>query len=275
MASSHSSNDEFIHIDGSFMEGGGQIIRITTALSVILNKPIKISNIRAGRKDGGLKAQHLTGIRLLADLSEAKLVGGELKSTQIEFIPSQLKSGTFYGDTKTAGSICLLLQSALPPLLFGKEESCLHLRGGTNAENAPQIDYFTEIFTHYAKQFGIEYDYEIKKRGYYPKGGGEFYIKIKPLKQLNSVDFTDFGGLDNIYGRCFVAGFLKINIAERMAKAAKEKVLNKFKSIDTHLEAVREPSNSSFGDGCGLIITAKTKTNCLIASSDLGSLRLS
>ena len=47
-------SESLTEIDGSFMEGGGQILRIATALSVLLNKPIKISKIRAGRKDGGV-----------------------------------------------------------------------------------------------------------------------------------------------------------------------------------------------------------------------------
>lgn len=143
MASANlTSNNELIPIDGSLLEGGGQILRISTALSVLLNKPIKVDRIRAGRKDGGLKAQHLTGIRLLGEISKAKLSNDEIKSTELTFTPTCLNSGEFIADTKTAGSITLLIQNSLPCLLFSKGESSLHLRGGTNTTHAPQIGIY-------------------------------------------------------------------------------------------------------------------------------------
>eukprot|EP01083_Nonionella_stella_P288558 981884_1 len=52
---------EFIKIDGSFGEGGGQIIRNSMAYAAILRKPIFIYNIRAGREIPGLRDQHTTG----------------------------------------------------------------------------------------------------------------------------------------------------------------------------------------------------------------------
>lgn len=38
-------------------------------------------------------------------------------------------------------SVCLLMQVAMPCVLFAASPSELHLKGGTNAEMAPQIDY--------------------------------------------------------------------------------------------------------------------------------------
>ncbi|MDO9046026.1 MAG: RNA 3'-terminal phosphate cyclase [Methanobacteriaceae archaeon] len=45
-----------IEIDGSLGEGGGSIVRISTALSALTSKPIHIFNIRAKRTKMGLAA---------------------------------------------------------------------------------------------------------------------------------------------------------------------------------------------------------------------------
>jgi hypothetical protein len=45
-------------IDGSVLEGGGQILRIATALSALLRTPVVIENIRNNRRPPGLRNQH-------------------------------------------------------------------------------------------------------------------------------------------------------------------------------------------------------------------------
>jgi RNA 3'-terminal phosphate cyclase (ATP) len=72
-------------------------------LSVLLDVPIQIEKIRAGRAKGGLRPQHLTGIQLLAQLSQAKLHNDQIGSTDIFFTPLTIQSGNYLADTKTAG----------------------------------------------------------------------------------------------------------------------------------------------------------------------------
>lgn len=57
-------------IDGSMLEGGGQIIRFSSALSVLTSTKSSLFNIRKNRPKGGLKNQHLKGIKALGILSK-------------------------------------------------------------------------------------------------------------------------------------------------------------------------------------------------------------
>ena len=62
-------------IDGSYGEGGGQILRTSLTLAAILAQPVRIKNIRAKRKTPGLAAQHLTAVRAVAAICQARVTG--------------------------------------------------------------------------------------------------------------------------------------------------------------------------------------------------------
>ena len=76
---------EYITIDGSEEEGGGQMFRMSIALSQILAKPVEIINIRANRTPPGLKDQHLTGLKAITELSKAKVEGDKMKSQIVKY----------------------------------------------------------------------------------------------------------------------------------------------------------------------------------------------
>ncbi|CAH0590005.1 unnamed protein product [Chrysodeixis includens] len=260
---------ELIDIDGSVLEGGGQILRLSVSFSAILGIPIKVSNIRAKRSKPGLAAQHLIGIKLVADMCGAKLKGDSIGSTEIEFRPgSRIKGGHYVADTRTAGSISLLLQVALPCALLADGPVTLDLKGGTNADMAPQFDYMTEVFLPVLKRFGARFEFTIHKRGFYPKGGGFVSIEVMPVQKFLPVNITERGRISKFFGWSFVAGTLPIEIASDMAEGFKERVRELHVPVEIEVyKEVRElaPNNCS-----GIIMVCETESGCVLGADGLG-----
>ncbi|MCX8197196.1 MAG: RNA 3'-terminal phosphate cyclase [Candidatus Micrarchaeota archaeon] len=169
-----------IEIDGSFGEGGGQLFRNAIALSCVLGKPIKITNIRAGRKNPGLSFQHLAACRALAKICNAKMRGDKLGSQTLEFEPQEAEVQNCSIEIGTAGSCMLLLQAVLPVLLSAKKESILEVSGGTHVEAAPTFEYFANVFAPAAFLFGAKFSLTLVRAGFYPKGGGKIILQTFP-----------------------------------------------------------------------------------------------
>ena len=70
----------YLEIDGSFGEGGGAILRLGSAFSVLYNRPIHVTNIRANRLKPGLRMQHLKGLMTLSELTNSSLSDCEVRS---------------------------------------------------------------------------------------------------------------------------------------------------------------------------------------------------
>ncbi|KAG7513286.1 RNA 3' [Solea senegalensis] len=257
------------NIDGSILEGGGQILRVAAALSCISGSAIKITKIRAGRSTPGLRPQHLTGLQLVSDLCSGCLQGASIGSTDIILTPGKIQSGSHTADTQTAGSVCLLLQLALPCALFADSSSQFCLKGGTNADMAPQIDYTLKVFKPIVEKFGVHFDCDIRMRGYYPRGGGEVQVTVNPVKELQPVVMTERGNIVRIHGRAFVAGVLPYKLAKDMAAAAVRTIRKEIKDLYINIQSLQEKEKAC-GNGNGIIIIAESSTGCLFAGSALG-----
>ncbi len=220
-----------IHVNGGYGESGGQIIRTALALSSITQKPFSVENIRSGRKDAGLKAQHVHCITALKDLCSAKAENDFIGSSSLKFYPGKIKGGNVKVDIGTAGSITLLLQAVLMPCFFAEKPVRLTVVGGTNVAWSMPIEYFKEVLAVHLQKFCERLDINLIRRGYYPKGGGKVDIKIKPKYSIEDIttfpkiNLAEQGYLIGIKGVSHASKDLeKKQVAERQASAAKREL---------------------------------------------------
>jgi RNA 3'-terminal phosphate cyclase (ATP) len=181
---------EVLKIDGSFGEGGGQILRSAITLSCITKKPIQIDNIRQNRKVPGLRAQHLVTIKLLAKICDAKVEGLYVGSTSIKFFPNEIQSTRLKENIGTAGSISLILQALIPAVSLGKKKLDISIKGGTDVPWSPTINYTKYVVAEAYSRIGVDFAIKIQKRGYYPKGGGLVEATVFPCKKLRPLILT-------------------------------------------------------------------------------------
>lgn len=205
-------------IDGSYGEGGGQLLRLAAALSAITATPIELVNVRAGREQPGLKAQHLTAVRAVAQIADGSLEGDTLRSTRLRFTPGVARPGDYHFDVGTAGSITLVLQALLPVLLGLAGESSVTVTGGTDVRQAPPLDYFRHVLLGSLARAGVQAECRLLRRGYYPAGGGEVTLRVRPAPLLPLA--LERPGRRGRIGGCAHTARLPLSIAQRMRDSA-------------------------------------------------------
>jgi len=307
-------------LDGSLHEGGGQMIRISIGLCALLQKSVKLFNIRAGRTKPGLKAQHMSGLQIVHQMmggpEYCQMKGCILNSKEVtfQFLPQlantndsttnaaaasniiikeqqHKKEEKFSIDIQTAGATTLISQLAIPVALFRPSKSVLlDLKGGTDVDFAPTIEYYQAIFGAILQRFTEDegnntsnlpttssFGCQILKRGYFPKGGGQIQLTTKPLtKPLKAVTLTDPGNVEaiTIFSSC--AGKVPREVAMRMATSARQHLVTQGLRQES-IEIVTQyfDSKEAFGNGSAIFIKAQTTTGCVLGSSALGSPKIS
>lgn len=135
-------------LDGSTLEGGGQLVRVALSISSICGIPLRITNIRANRAprqhahaskskqsrndrrpEGGLKESHLAALAWLADQCNADVQGNEVGSRDVIFRPAKRKANNPRAnggeiehpeviELQKPGSVWLIWQAILPYIVF-------------------------------------------------------------------------------------------------------------------------------------------------------------
>jgi RNA 3'-phosphate cyclase len=242
-----------IEIDGSYGEGGGALLRVSTALSALTGNPIHIQNIRAGRPQPGLMPQHLNAILALQNLSKAVVKGLTIGSEEISFIPNALQEGDYQVKVGTAGSINLILQAFIIPAGFAPGPVEISLKGGTDVRWAPPVDYLRNVTLPVLSSIGHHIDLKLLKRGYYPRGGGRLQADMIPLNNFKPFHIHDLQ-VDFIRG---VSHCTKLprHVAIRQAQAAEKRV--KLAGYDTQIEI--DTAGDALGPGSGIVLWSEFK----------------
>ena len=255
-----------IEIDGSYGEGGGQILRTALSLSAILRKPFTIHHIRSKRENPGLQAQHLEAVKALAQITEAQIEGVKLGSQKITFIPQKILPGDYQFEVRTAGSITLLLQGIFLPLCLAHGTSNLTLVGGTHVPWSPTFHYLSQVLLHTLKSMGVDAEAGIERWGFYPKGGGKIQLVINPIHELKPISLVDRGLLKKIRGLSAISNLPK-HVADRQREQALKRIQRELK-IDAEITILYDvPSN---GLGSFLFLLAEYEKT-LAGFSSLGA----
>ena len=213
--------DETVTIDGSMGEGGGQILRTSLALSMIMGRPLKMERIRAGRKKSGLQRQHLVALKAAQEISAAAVQGAEIGSSEIHFAPGRVTGGTYKFSIGSAGSVTLVLQTVLPALMLAGESSHLILEGGTHNPWAPPVDFLEKVFLPVLNRMGPTVTTSLERYGFYPAGGGCLHVNIEPVSELARIDLIERGQIRESKATAIVA-CLPESIGDREVRFVKD-----------------------------------------------------
>lgn len=213
----------WVRLDGSHGEGGGQILRSSLALSIITGRPMEITRIRAKRTPSGLKQQHLQAVRAAREICDGEVQGDHVGSQKLVFVPGAARAGAYRFEIPTAGCAPLVLQTVYLPLALLDKPSEVTVTGGTHVKSAPCFDYLDEAWRPALDRIGFSLTLQLERCGFYPRGGGELRCQIAPLSPMSDFSWTATGQIESITPLS-VVGRLPESIAQRQANQALERL---------------------------------------------------
>ncbi len=251
-----------IEVDGSYGEGGGQVLRTAVSMAAVLGTDVRIDNIRAGRPTPGMMAQHVTSVEAVAQITDAQVDGLHTGSKEIVFRPGKLVGGEFELDVGTAGSIPLVIQACILPAALSKGAVSMLIRGGTDVKWSPPVDYLALVHVPLAGMFGLHCEIDVVRRGFYPEGGGEVRVEIPRVGGLTGARVASRGEVTGIEGIAHSQN-LPEHIATRMKHAAMKRL------IDTGQVRMTTDIRRGRSTGTGITLAAKCE-NTVIGAAALG-----
>lgn len=254
---------EWLELDGSQGEGGGQILRTALSLSMITGRPFVIERIRAGRKKPGLLRQHLTAVLAAAQVCGAEVEGAEAGSQRLRFKPGPVRGGDYRHAIGSAGSCTLVLQTVLPALWFADGPSTLSVSGGTHNPAAPPADFLIRAWQPLIRRMGVALDIRLARHGFYPAGGGEVLAETAPVTVWQALHLNARGDL-----RCQSAVGVVAGVPAEVAKREMQRVASQLGVVDEELRVL--PSSEGPGNVLLVVLEYPEVTEVFSAFGERG-----
>ncbi|NAL77312.1 RNA 3'-terminal phosphate cyclase [Nitrososphaera sp. AFS] len=254
-------------IDGSYGEGGGQILRSAISLSAITGKALEVINIRANRQRPGLRPQHMHATRALSEIFKARVDNLKVGAEWIRFTPvrDHYEGGELKIDTGTAGSIPMILLTIIPAVALSRKGLSVQIIGGTDVKMSPTMDYLRFIVSKAYRNLGINFTLEVYRRGYYPKGGGIVRAEIKPCNNLNTLDLLNHRYIEpKIASVCCQ---LPKHVAERQVSSA----LLRLEKKGVHCREYSSSLEASLSAGSSIIVYSESDFGPYLGGDSIGA----
>lgn len=257
-----------IEVDGSMMEGGGQLLRMAITYSVLMATPVRVINVRGGRDPPGLRPQHLTTLKAVTEICGARVRGLSIGSREVEFHPGPPRGGSYFFDIGTAGSISLLLQCVAPISAFADSKTRLKVIGGTATDMSPPVMTLERVVWEASRMMGFNGELKILREGFYPRGGGIVEAQINPIAELTPLVVETPEKVEKIRG-VSVCGRLPSHIAERQAHSA-EAILKEAGYTGEVEYRVLSGSEEPLSPGSYISLWAETTPKTFLGADSLG-----
>lgn len=248
--------EKLIKIDGGYLEGGGQTIRISLCLSAILRKDIEVSKIRSGRSNPGLQKQHLYSALAIIDIFSQIGEGISLNSQTI-IVKNKVCENDSIIEIKNnpninvdgAGSIGLVIQELLPSLILCKNEKVYNAKitGGTIVNFAPSTFYLSDVLFKFLELvYKISCTLKVNRHGFYPVGQGNVDLSIETNEKMNHfkpLNLNSRGKLKNIIVRSIYTNKIEKNEVEKIHKSVLKEVEKMTRSYEEMCNKLTESIN--------------------------------
>ena len=228
---------------------GHHNLRYRILLSILSQRSLLISSIRANSESPGIKDYEVSFLRLAERITSGTLVEISYTGTEVYFKPGLVAGGNVVHTCPDSRTVGWFLEPLLVLGLFGKAELKLTLKGiTTNARDVSvslghsQFYLFHSLNTSFANlqadtlrtsylphlssflpaSVTAPLELRIVKRGLLPSGGGEITYVSPSIRTIKpGYDFTQPGSINKIRG---IAHSVRVSPAfsQRLVNGAKE-----------------------------------------------------